>query len=28
MWGGTNKNIDLDTCCKTPVTADNTTLNT
>lgn len=28
MWGGTNKNIDLDTCRKTLVTADNTTLNT
>ena len=28
MWGGTNTNIDLDTCCKTPVTANNATLNT
>ena len=28
MWGGANFNIDLDTCCKTPVEADNTTLNT
>jgi hypothetical protein len=28
MWGGTNTNIDLDTCRKTPVAADNTTLNT
>jgi molybdopterin/thiamine biosynthesis adenylyltransferase len=28
MWGGANTNIDLDTCCKTPVTANNTTLNT
>ena len=28
MWTGTNTNIDLDTCCKTPLTANNTTLNT
>ncbi len=28
MWDGTNKNIDLDTCVKTLVTASNTTLNT
>ena len=31
MWGGTNKNIDLDTCRKTPVPvseADKTILNT
>ncbi len=28
MWGGTNKNIDLETCRKTPVTANNATLNT
>jgi hypothetical protein len=28
MWGGTNTNIDLHTCCKTPVEANNTTLNT
>ena len=28
MWGGTNMNIDVDTCRKTPVGADNTTLNT
>jgi hypothetical protein len=28
MWGGTNKNIDVDTCRKTPVEANNTTLNT
>ena len=27
MWGGTNTNIDLDTCCRTPQPADNTTLN-
>jgi hypothetical protein len=28
MWGGTNSNIDLDTCRKTPEEADNTELNT
>jgi hypothetical protein len=28
MWSGTNKNIDVETCRKSPVTADNTVLNT